>query len=377
MIRGDGRRPARRSRAPIRARSAVLTLVLAAVALVQGPTIQAPAATARVSVAPALPVANAAAVAFHRSASQLAVMSGETATIAPAPRVIFSVSTPQPVVALTFDLDMSPPMLADLRAGVITSWIDRQALAELRQAHIRATLFMTGMWAEAYPALARELAQSGEFEVGNHSYSHPAFRTPCYGLGGRPGAALAWEVDHAQQVIQAITGVTPAYFRFPGGCLDPNVVGMVHRRALTPIQWSLNSLDAFNRDSAGVSRTVIGRVHAGDIVLMHLQGGPNAPSTAAALRTIIPALEASGYRFVTVSELLRLGPALEPPGFRGTVEAPVPAQLPAPRPAPAPAGVRPPSGPPYWVWTPWGWQKLSHPPTCRWQLNAKKLWVCV
>jgi peptidoglycan-N-acetylglucosamine deacetylase len=284
--------------------------------------------------------------------------------------VVFSVLTSERVVALSFDLDMTSGMLADLRAGVIRSWIDQPALAQLRAKGIRATLFMTGIWTETYPALARELAQSGQFEIGNHSYSHPAFHTPCYGLPGRNDAGLAWELDHAQQVIQRITGVTPEYFRFPGGCLNPRVVAMARARALTPIQFSLNSADAFNPSSIQVAATVITNARPGDIILMHLMGGPNAPSTGAALRNVIPALQAKGYRFVTISELLALGPAVQPADFRGFVSAP------APRPSGPRVGTQPAGGPPYWVWTPWGWQKLSHPPSCRWLLDRYKQWVC-
>ena len=296
----------------------------------------------------------------------MAVAVAPTPSAPAQPSVIFSVATRDRVVALTFDLDMSPSMAAALRSGTVRSWVDRDALAQLRARNVPATLFMTGLWAQAYPGLARELAQSGQFEIGNHSYSHPAFHLPCYGLSGSPAAGLASEVDRAQQAIHAVTGVAPSYFRFPGGCLDQRVVSMVHAHGLTPVQWSLNSLDAFNGSSVQIARTVIGGVHPGDIVIMHLMGGPNAPASGAALRLILPALQAQGYRFVTVGQLLGLGQGLQPAGFRGVIEAAAP-------PPPAPAA---PAGPPYWVWTPWGWQSLSHPPVCRWQLNARKAWVC-
>jgi hypothetical protein len=55
----------------------------------------------------------------------------------------------------------------------------------------------------------------------------------------------------------------------------------------------------------------------------------NAPSSAAALRLIIPALQRRGYEFVTVGELLAAGPAIEPTDPREVVEA-APRSLPAP-----------------------------------------------
>jgi peptidoglycan-N-acetylglucosamine deacetylase len=316
----------------VHASAALLALTLVAATLLPGPTTPLRQTAVRAVAQPIRLIALASAPAATPSAAP---------TIA-SPDVIFSVQTARRVVALTFDLDMSPAMLADLRAGVVTSWIDRQALSLLRENKVPATLFMTGMWAETYPALARELAESGQFEIGNHSYSHVAFHVPCYGLGTLTAAGLGWEIDHTQQVIQAITGITPAYFRFPGGCLDPGVVQAVHRRGLLPIEWSLNSVDAFNPSAEQVARTIISRVRPGDIVLMHLQGGRNAPATAAALRTVLPALRAEGYRFVTLSQLLALGAALQPPGFRGVIQAP-------------------------------------RPPPCRWVLTKQKppQWICV
>lgn len=292
------------------------------------------------------------------------------------PAVLYGVRTSTPAIALTFDLDMTPGMLADLRAGVVTSWVDTSALSYLQQTHTPATLFMTGMWAEVYPQLARQLAQSGQFEIANHSYSHPAFHHPCYGLGTTGPAGNDWQVTHAQQTIEQITGVQPRFFRFPGGCYDPAAVGAVHRLGLQPVEWTVNSLDAFNHNPGQIVWLVTHRASAGGIVIMHLMGGPNAPETGTALRAIIPALVQRGFRFVTVSQLLTVGPPLPmPPGSSVVEAAPIKPVAPAPTLTPV---VRPtPAG--YWVWTPWGWQQMSRPPVCRWQLSATypKHWVCV
>lgn len=67
--------------------------------------------------------------------------------------------------------------------------------------------------------------------------------------------------------------------------------------------------------------TVLTQVRPGAIVMMHLQGGANAPATGTALRIIIPALRQRGYRLVTVSELLSAALALQPPNPGQAVEA--------------------------------------------------------
>ncbi len=246
----------------------------------------------------------------------------------PVPRLVLGASTSQPVVALTFDLDMTPDMAVQWKNGAVRTWINQDALSVLRTTGTHATLFMTGMWAELYPQLARSLALDSNFEIANHSYSHPAFHRPCYRLGGLGPGGAAWQLATAQTVIRRVTGVTPRYFRFPGGCYDPPALDAVHAAGLIPVGWTVNGMDAFNPNAVGVASTVLAQVKPGGIVLMHLHGGANAPATGTALRMIIPVLRQRGYRFVTVGELLRMGPALQPSGGREVVEAFQPAAPP-------------------------------------------------
>ncbi len=259
--------------------------------------------------------------------------------VADGARVVMSVKTSQRVVALTFDLDMTPSMLAEVRAG--TSWFNTDALSYLRAQDVHATFFMTGLWAEVYPSLARQLAEDRSFEVANHSYSHPAFHLPCYRLGGVGRAAQAKQIQMAQQSITWVTGVTPRYFRFPGGCYDRQALDLVHAAGLIPIQWDVNSIDAFNAHPEQISATVLSGVKPGSIVIMHLQAGANAPATGGALRRIVPALKQRGYKFVTVGELLKAGSPIQPTDPKEVVEVyqpPLPTATPwiAPRPVVTP-----------------------------------------
>ena len=249
------------------------------------------------------------------------------------PRVVLGASTTSKLVALTFDLDMNPQMAAAARAGAV--WINKDALAYLESRKIHATLFMTGMWAEAYPALARQLASNSNFEIGDHSYSHPAFHTPCYRLGGVSRAEQARQIQLAQQAIQRATGVLPKYFRFPGGCYDREALDLVHGAGLIPVQWNVTSMDAFNNFPQQISSTVLSEVKPGSIVVMHLHGGANAPATGEALRLLVPQLEKRGYQFVTTSELLAAGPPIQPVGQREVSEFyQPPAPLPPVKPTP-------------------------------------------
>lgn len=236
------------------------------------------------------------------------------------PRVVLAAQTDRPLIALTFDLDMTPYMAAELRAGIVRSWVNVRAISYLEANQVHATLFMTGLWAEVYPDLARRLATKPQFEIANHSYTHAAFHLPCYRLWGLPAGGVQLEISRAQTAIARVTGVTPRYFRFPGGCYDRAALDAVHAAGLIPIQWSVNSADAFNPYPRQIADTVMHGARPGAMVVMHLMGGLNAPATAVALQIIVPALRAQGYEFVTVGELLAQASAIQPSDPREVVE---------------------------------------------------------
>ncbi len=208
----------------------------------------------------------------------------------------------QPVVALTFDADMTPAMLAALRSGRQRTWYDEPVVRELEATRTSATIFLTGLWTQTYPRVVRRLARNPLFELENHTLDHAAWETPCYGLA--QARDKRGELLRAAAIIERVAGVRPRYFRFPGGCENAADVALVHSLGEQPVQWDVVSGDAFLRGPAVVEREVLNGVRPGSIVVMHLVGPPRTPATAPALRAIIPALRARGYRFVTLDQLL-------------------------------------------------------------------------
>lgn len=209
------------------------------------------------------------------------------------------------LVALTFDADMTPGMLAALRSGRQRTWLDDALFRELDRTHTPATIFLTGLWTETYPSFVRKLARNRLYELENHSYDHAAWTGGCYGLRtvATPDAQ-AREVSLAQQIIRRVTGRAPLFFRFPGGCQTAADRRLVARLGLRPVGWDVVSGDAFNPSPDAIVRSVLGGVLPGSIVVAHCIGAPNAPATAAAVARIIPALRARGYRFVTLARLI-------------------------------------------------------------------------
>jgi len=214
-----------------------------------------------------------------------------------------------PKIALTFDADMTPGMKQNLLSGRVKSYNNTRIYAILEQQQVKATFFLTGMWIELYPQQAKALAQNPLFELANHSYSHPGFEQPCYGLPSVPlegqGLVQAKEaqIRKTQALLESL-GIHNTYFRFPGGCASPSDVAMVERLGLRVVHWDAAGEDGGQRNPQIIVRNVLKQAQNGSIIVLHSHGGPKVPATAEALAQIIPALKARGFEFVKVSELL-------------------------------------------------------------------------
>lgn len=208
-------------------------------------------------------------------------------------------------VALTFDADMTRGMLLRLRAGRVKGWYDARIVRLLRATSTPATVFLTGLWTRTYPDVVRSLAADPRFELENHSIDHDGFERPCFGLPTVPAPARKREeVSGAAVTIADATGRAPRYFRYPGGCHTAADDRLVASLGETPVLWDVVSGDPFEPDPKPIVRAVLRGVHPGSIVVMHIVGAPNAPATYDALTSIVPALKARGYRFVTLQTLL-------------------------------------------------------------------------
>jgi peptidoglycan/xylan/chitin deacetylase (PgdA/CDA1 family) len=198
---------------------------------------------------------------------------------------------------LTFDADMTPGMLKRLHDGSVASWYDPAIIDFLRENRLPAAIFVSGLFAEAYPDLIVRLSRDPLFVIGLHGYSHAAFAPGCYGL-----ATLATDADKradiatARDVVSQLTGEAPTLFRYPGLCHDAHDDELVKEAGLSVDRPTIIAGDPFNRDVKAIVRQVLKRAVPGGTVVFHL-GGPNAPATLDALRAVVPALRKKGYTF--------------------------------------------------------------------------------
>jgi len=133
-------------------------------------------------------------------------------------------------VALTFDAEHP-----DRRS---TYGAQERVLDVLDKLDAKATFFVQGRWAEAYPDTAARIAKAGHL-VGNHSHYHA--RMPQLNSKG-----LAWDIKTAEESIIAITGVDPRpWFRNPfgAGSDDPRVLKAIERAGYIHVGWSVEAFD--------------------------------------------------------------------------------------------------------------------------------------
>ncbi len=172
----------------------------------------------------------------------------------------------------------------------------------LAASNVKATFYVTGINAAAYPDTVRRMVAEGH-AVGNHSYDHDYDR-----LYLSPDAFL-YEIVQTDEVLYDILGFRPLILRAPGGtfghftsdyeaCLEEN--GYVEH------DWNVSIADAtYGNPTAQdfvdnvIDQTADGKESA--IILMHSSYGHG--ETARALPEIIRVLRKRGYRFGVVTPM--------------------------------------------------------------------------
>ena len=191
-------------------------------------------------------------------------------------------------IALTFDDGPDPrftPALLDV----------------LKKYNAKATFFVMGSRAVAYPDIIRRMKDEGH-AIGNHTYWHP-------NLADNNVARMRWEVEQTENVIQDILGYKTKLFRAPYGALNEDLVKGLGNLNNSAIGWSVDSLDWRQLPTDEIARNVLSNIHPGAIVLMH-DGGHwtmDLTGTVESLHQIIPILQQEGMSFVTIPELANTG----------------------------------------------------------------------
>lgn len=181
-----------------------------------------------------------------------------------------------PKIALTFDDGPHP-------------YYTEQLLDGLKERGAKASFFVLGKQAQAYPDLIRRMQKEGHL-VGNHTYSHIQ-------LGKSNREAFKAELVKTSEVLSELTGDEVQYVRPPYGSWDK---GFETELMMFPVLWTVDPMDWCSDDVAGIVREVTKKSKENSIILMH----DEYKSSVTAALQIVDILQEEGYEFVTVDEIL-------------------------------------------------------------------------
>jgi peptidoglycan-N-acetylglucosamine deacetylase len=228
--------------------------------------------------------------------------------VAPAPgqrlgqrRLIWSVSTVEPLAALTFDDGPDPELTPRI-------------LEVLAEHGVQATFNLMGWNALRHPDLARAVVAAGH-ELGNHTWTHQD-------LAFQSALQTRRQLLRGREAIERTTGVRPRFFRPPRGNLTGSAIESAAELGYDVLLWSVTRGSAGVGTPASVADHLARTVAPGDVVALHdgigrgtfHPRGRGADELRArrlvevqALPVALERLLGRGLRLVTVSALLAAG----------------------------------------------------------------------
>jgi peptidoglycan/xylan/chitin deacetylase (PgdA/CDA1 family) len=222
-----------------------------------------------------------------------------------------SVHVDGPYIAMTFDDGPSAtltPKLLDLLAAH----------------HIKATFFVIGENVAEHPEIVARAAREGH-EIANHSWSHPNF-------GKMSDESVRRQLRQTDDAIKSATGKRPTLLRPPYGSITAREKRWIHDEfGYDIILWDVDPYDWKRPGPAVVRNRILKETRPGSIVLSH----DIHPGTIEAMPSTFDELEAKGFKFVAVSELIRMAtpkPSQTTPQPHGST-TPSPTLSPSPTPS--------------------------------------------
>jgi peptidoglycan/xylan/chitin deacetylase (PgdA/CDA1 family) len=240
--------------------------------------------------------------------------------LAESPITFSSVHVDGPYIAMTFD---------DGPSATLTP-----KLLDILAAHrIKATFFVIGENVAEHPEIVARAAREGH-EIGNHSWSHPNF-------GKMSDDGVRSQLQRTDDAIKSAIGLRPTLLRPPYGSITAREKRWIHAQfGYEIILWDVDPYDWKRPGPPVVRNRILKETRPGSIVLSH----DIHPGTIEAMPSTFDALEAKGFKFVTISELIRMAVPQSSQAPAETRES-IPATItPSPSPSTTPSPARLPSG---------------------------------
>lgn len=172
---------------------------------------------------------------------------------------------------------------------------DLDKILEILNKHnAKVTFFVTGEWASNFPEGIKKIYEAGH-DIGNHGAMHKHMPQLSYD-------EMMTEINGCGDVVYNITGKKMTLFRAPYGDYNEYVVEVAKDAGYQTIQWDVDSLDWKEYGIEPMTNAVCQHkdLKNGSIILMHT----GTKYTADSIDGILSNLEAQGYTFVKVSDLV-------------------------------------------------------------------------
>ena len=164
-----------------------------------------------------------------------------------------------------------------------------QMLELLKEEQVPATFFLLGENVELYGDVVKEIAKEGHL-IGNHTYHHVQITSLSL-------EEACKEIQETSDLIEELTGTGTEYVRPPFGTWNTD---LEERLNLIPVMWSIDTKDWTTQNVDWIVRETVKHAEDHDIILMH----DSYQSTVDAVKRVIEQLEAEGFEFVTVDEII-------------------------------------------------------------------------
>lgn len=169
-------------------------------------------------------------------------------------------------------------------------------LDTLKERNIKATFFMVGRNAAAYPHIVKRMQEEGH-EVANHTWAHPL-------LTGYGAEGVKSQLRRTHDAIEKACGTAPILYRPPyGGARLTQRRSIMEEFGYPTILWDVDPLDWQSpRSVQKVYDRVLSMTKPGSIVLLH----DIHETTVNAMPATLDVLIERGYKMVTVTQLIQL-----------------------------------------------------------------------
>ena len=169
---------------------------------------------------------------------------------------------------------------------------ERNVGVALRDAHCRATFFVTGTWASEHPEDIKKMFNEGH-EIANHSENHKHMNT-------LSETEMLDEIKKCEDTVRNLTGQSEVLFRAPYGEYSKTLVRLCKNTGRYMIQWSLDSLDYKGLSTEEMKKRILPKLKSGDIILFHT----GTDNTASALPEILSEIKSRGFVFLTAWDMI-------------------------------------------------------------------------